>query len=162
MDDADKEDNKRYEKRELRDAKNELGDAKKDLAKMADYEPPMPEVFTQLLRLPVSFTVPSEVRASHTHIIGTTNSGKSTLLAQLIVADCQTDAAVIVISPKGFLIPLISKLKCVDSERLLMILPERESPAINIFQLAKGRMRMLRNQIVDLLVWVFSSLLEAD
>jgi len=54
---------------------------------------------------PVS--VPSNLRLKHTHIIGATGTGKSTLLVSMIAQDMQQDNGVAVLDPHGDLIETI-------------------------------------------------------
>lgn len=112
--------------------------------------------WSRLLFFPVSFQLPKQVRFEHTHCLATPGSGKTTLLQSLIHQDIETNAAIIVMAPKGGMIDTLSRLKCIDPARLIIVQPEKDFPvAINPFAL-KGD-----DQLVDLLKEIFDSI-DAD
>jgi hypothetical protein len=83
--------------------------------------------------------ITSETRSDHTHLIGPTGSGKTTIIQQLVLNDL-SDAnppAIIVIDPKGFMVENIAKLKCFAEhlqDRLIIIDATREpAPPLNLF-----------------------------
>lgn len=89
-----------------------------------------------LLHFNVSFTIPESDRWEHCHILGRTGAGKTQLIQQLVLADLQTDAAVIVMTLKGSMIPTIASLKSIQ-HRLVYFSPKNPIP-LNIFGLKGG------------------------
>ncbi len=86
--------------------------------------------FHTCLEEPVSYSIPTDARYSHTHIIGETGSGKSTLLKHLISEDLKTSASVIVVDPHKQLVSALAELKL---DRRMVIVDPRNAPGINIF-----------------------------
>lgn len=106
-----------------------------------------------LLHFNVSFDIKKNIRFEHTHCIATPGSGKTTLLMQLIHRDIQSNAAVIVMTPKGGMIDALSRLKSIDPDRLILVKPEEDYPiAINPFALKGG------DAVVDLLKRIFDTI----
>jgi hypothetical protein len=90
---------------------------------------PLVDIFNA--RLP--FDVPDTIRFEHTHILGGSGHGKTTLLTHQFLADVQTDAAIIVIDGKGTLVKELQHLKVFEgSDRLVVIRPQ-DAPALNMF-----------------------------
>lgn len=92
----------------------------------------LPQFWQNLLNFNVSFNVPS--RNEHAMVVGKTGSGKTSLLQKLIYQDIQTDAAVIVMTVKGDMIPTLAQLACIPDERLVLIDPQHPI-ALNLFDL---------------------------
>lgn len=113
----------------------------------------------KLLSFNLTFSIPAKARYEGTHVIATPGSGKTQLLQKLIYEDLQTNAAVIVMAPKGTLIPNLTSLKAVEPERLVLVRPEdRDHPlALNLFDLGKGN----TDSIVGIVNYVLSSILDA-
>ncbi|MBS2545397.1 type IV secretion system DNA-binding domain-containing protein [Catenulispora sp. NL8] len=89
----------------------------------------------------------------HTHIMGSTGSGKSTLMARMILDDVLAKRGVVVVDPKGDLIAdLLDRLPESAAERTVLIDPTADGlkPSLNI--LASGE----PNLVVDNLVGIFS------
>ena len=88
--------------------------------------------FTDLFLTPLPFAIPDAVRFEHTHVIGGTGHGKTTLLQDQIVADLSRPdpPAMVVVDPKGIMVRRIQQLALFDpdtgplSERLIIINPE--------------------------------------
>jgi hypothetical protein len=95
-----------------------------------------------LLTHPVAFVVPEHIRFEHTHVLGGSGHGKSTLLAQQLLSDLeQTDSpALIIIDGKGTFVDEIRRFALFAPgqplSHKLVILDPREiehPPALNIF-----------------------------
>lgn len=96
----------------------------------------------------------------HTHLIGATGTGKSTLLTNLILADAAAGRGVAVFDPKGDLVlDVLARLPAEAAGRLVLIDPvETIAPAaLNVLDTA-GRDREL---VVDQVVGVFARLYAA-
>jgi energy-coupling factor transporter ATP-binding protein EcfA2 len=71
----------------------------------------------------------------HTHVIGATESGKSTLVANLALADMAAGRGVVVIDPKGDLVmDLLARTSGRATERLVLVDPEETEapPSLNV------------------------------
>src|SRR5262249_17877818 len=83
------------------------------LARQLPPRPEMPEADESCVRiglsnypgLPKVLCLREEDRLRHLHVLGPTGTGKSTLLANLILQDIAAGHAVVVIDPKGDLVP---------------------------------------------------------
>ncbi|WP_395108352.1 type IV secretion system DNA-binding domain-containing protein [Actinomadura sp. SCN-SB] len=65
----------------------------------------------------------------HQHVVGATGSGKSTLIAQLVLADANAGRAAVVIDPRGDLIgDLLDRLPEQVAERVWLIDPDTAPP----------------------------------
>jgi len=70
-------------------------------------------------RRPVGLAVPDA--RHHLHLLGATGSGKSTLMAQLILADAHAGRGVVVIDPKGDLVTdLLDRLPAHAADRVVL------------------------------------------
>ncbi len=70
-------------------------------------------------RRPVGLAVPDA--RHHLHLLGATGSGKSTLMAQLILADAHAGRGVVVIDPKGDLVTdLLDRLPANAADRVVL------------------------------------------
>lgn len=85
---------------------------------------------------PVALSVADSLR--HLHVVGPTGVGKSTLLANLALADIQAGRGVVVIDPKGDLVDDI--VTRADETRLddIVILDARDAAPVGINSLAHG------------------------
>lgn len=134
----------------------------------------------QFLGQSVAFSIPTNVRFEHTHIVAGTGHGKSQTLQYLIAQDLPAVAAgersVVVIDSQGDLIHNISKLAEFSSggalaDRLVLIDPtDIEYPvSLNLFDVGKDRLEgyealereRLTNSILELYDFVLGSLLDA-
>ncbi|WP_232668306.1 type IV secretion system DNA-binding domain-containing protein [Pseudonocardia sp. TRM90224] len=65
----------------------------------------------------------------HLHVVGSTGTGKSTLLVQLILADIRRRRGVVVIDPKGDLVTdVLAHLPPAKRQQALIIDPDRQGP----------------------------------
>ena len=97
----------------------------------------------------------------HLHVIGATGSGKSTLMANLVLADIEAGRGAVVIDPKGDLVPdILSRLPERAIERTILLDPAREDirPALNVLA-AKGEQQT--QLVVDNLVGIFRKIYTA-
>ncbi|MBS2545522.1 DUF87 domain-containing protein [Catenulispora sp. NL8] len=89
----------------------------------------------------------------HTHILGATGSGKSTLMGRMILDDITAGRGVVVIDPKGDLVTdLLGRLPAATSRRLALIDPSEPGPRATLNVLAAGDDQEL---LVDNLVGIF-------
>lgn len=73
----------------------------------------------------------------HIHIIGETGTGKSTLLAQLVLQDAEAGRSAVVIDPKGDLVnAILERLPEGAEERTCLIDPEDKDSAVGLDVLA--------------------------
>jgi hypothetical protein len=78
-------------------------------------------------RRPVGLAVPDA--RHHLHIVGATGTGKSTLLANLILEDAAAGRGVAVVDPKGDLIDdLLARLPADTADRIVLIDPRQTNP----------------------------------
>jgi hypothetical protein len=88
----------------------------------------------------VTHAIPRHLRYEHIHVLAPTGAGKTTLLQHLILKDFRdygTEAAHIIIDPKGAMIERLAKLQVFDHawrDRLVIIDPF-DQPAFNVFAL---------------------------
>lgn len=116
--------------------------------------------------------LPDELRFNHTHLLGGTGAGKTTLMQRDILADLQRDdpPGMIIVEPKGMMCQRIRELDVFHPDHgkwrdRLIVLDATDleaPPALNMFALADPTLpRNVRNQIeaqtIDLLEYVFSS-----
>ncbi|MFI6350197.1 type IV secretory system conjugative DNA transfer family protein [Streptomyces sp. NPDC050560] len=84
-------------------------------------------------RRPVGLAVPDA--RHHLHVMGATGSGKSTLIANLVLDDVRHHRGVIVIDPKGDLVTdLLDRLPDTTADRLVLIDPDdpHTPPCLNV------------------------------
>lgn len=73
--------------------------------------------------------IPIRDAAMHTHLLGPTNSGKSTVLLNLILADIQAGRGVLVIDPKGDLATdVLARIPANRHDDVVVIDPSASSP----------------------------------
>lgn len=97
----------------------------------------------------------------HLHIIGATGCGKSTLMANLVLADIAAGRGAVVIDPKGDLIPdILARLPERAIGRTVVLDPARDDirPALNVLA-AKGDQQI--QLVVDNLVGIFRKIYTA-
>ncbi|MFI0411937.1 type IV secretory system conjugative DNA transfer family protein [Actinomadura sp. 3N508] len=72
----------------------------------------------------------------HMHVLGATGSGKSTLMAHMILADAQAGRGAVVIDPKGDLIvDLLARLPEHAADKVVLFDPDQyRRPALNVLQ----------------------------
>ncbi|GAA4100765.1 type IV secretory system conjugative DNA transfer family protein [Actinomadura miaoliensis] len=72
----------------------------------------------------------------HMHVLGATGSGKSTLMAHMILADAEAGRGAVVIDPKGDLIvDLLARLPEQVADKVVLFDPDqRRRPALNVLQ----------------------------
>ncbi|WP_194890928.1 type IV secretion system DNA-binding domain-containing protein [Catenulispora pinisilvae] len=102
---------------------------------------------------PVGLTIPDS--RHHLHIIGATGSGKSTLMANLVLADIAAGRGAVVIDPKGDLVPdILARLPEQAIEKTILLDPAREDirPALNVLAAKNEQQTEL---VVDNLVGIF-------
>jgi len=89
----------------------------------------------------------------HTHILGATGSGKSTLMGRMILDDVTAGRGVVVIDPKGDLVTdLLGRLPAEAWRRLVLIDPSEPGPRATLNVLSAGDDQEL---LVDNLVGIF-------
>ncbi len=139
--------------------------------------------FERLTTLPVPFSIPTEARFEHAHIVGGTGHGKTQLLQRLIFDDLlaarHTRRAVVVIDSQGDLIGKLRRLEMFSpdvadslTDRLVVIDPaDVEYPAsLNLFDIRLDRLAAYRpvdqervlNGVVELYETFFGDLLGAE
>jgi hypothetical protein len=129
-----------YDTFELRNAKDQLKKLKEP-----KITPHLTQFWRDLLFFNVSFELP--YRNEHCHILGAQGTGKTSLIKKLVYQDMQTDAAVIVMAPKGNLITTLAGL---PSDRTIWV-KDWSEVGLNLLDLDPS-----------LFVWVLESLLESE
>jgi len=93
----------------------------------------------------------------HVHVVGETGTGKSTLLANLVLQDAEAGRAAVVIDPKGDLVEaILQRLPAGAEERTCVIDPEERSRAVGLNLLAGEDADL----VVDHVVGVFKRIYE--
>lgn len=90
-----------------------------------------------LLNITIGVTIPESDRVDHSMVVGAAGTGKTQLLQQLLLDDLKTDAAVVVMTMKGSLLPTISRLPFIQ-DRLVYFSPDNLIP-LNLFGLGEGQ-----------------------
>jgi hypothetical protein len=120
------------------------------------------------------FAIPLDARFEHTHIIGGSGAGKTTLIQKMVIDDLahEDPPAMVIIDPKGLLVERVQKLAVFDptngrlKDRLVIIDPTHDAaPALNMFHPASRSDRMhcasirrqIENQAISNFAYVFSS-----
>lgn len=124
--------------------------------------------FHQVFTAPVSLQLTHEDRFNHTHIIGGTGAGKTTLIETLILHDLQSDdpPSLVVIDPHGDLIRKLTRADLGLGDRLIVIDPRdiEHPPALNIFALNQKRLdsydEATREQVTAGVIQTFDYLFE--
>ncbi|GAA1990379.1 type IV secretory system conjugative DNA transfer family protein [Catenulispora subtropica] len=94
----------------------------------------------------------------HFHIMGATNSGKSTLMARMILDDVCAGRGVLVLDPKGDLVgDLLDRLPTSAAERLVLIDPTDSGPRPSLNVLASGDPELMVDNVVGIFRRLFAS-----
>ena len=132
--------------------------------------------FLELLRVAIPFAIPERTRFEHTHIIGGSGHGKTTLIIDQILSDLAKPEppALVVIDPKGVMVRQLQQLAVFDGrlkDCLIVINPEdvNHPPALNMFHSVTKRSRMysdevrrqIENNTVSLFHYIFGSIASA-
>ncbi|MBS4082911.1 MAG: type IV secretion system DNA-binding domain-containing protein [Rhizobiales bacterium] len=129
--------------------------------------------FAELLMTPAPFSVPEQVRFEHTHVLGGSGHGKTTLLTHQFLQDVEAEnsPALIIVDGKGTFVSELQRLARFApdaelSERLVFINPEdmHHPPALNMFSVPKryaGYDEELRRQIENNTISLFSYIFSA-
>ena len=120
----------------------------------------------------VPWTLPEDMRFEHQWIVAPQGAGKTQLIQHQLARDIEAvvkgEASVVVMDSQGDLINLISGLKAMPMEKLVIIEPDPTYPiALNLFDLGRSRegtydertREMLDTNALDLLTQVFDTLL---
>lgn len=130
--------------------------------------------FQALFKAPIPLRLTHEERFSHTHIVGGSGAGKTSLLERLILHDLQSDdpPSLVIIDPHGDLIKRLIRADLNIEDRLIIIDPRdiKHPPALNIFALNQERMdaydEATREQVtagvIQTFDYLFAGLLGAD
>jgi GTPase SAR1 family protein len=130
--------------------------------------------FHELFMTPVPLKLTHQERFNHTHIVGGTNAGKTTLIENLILHDLSTEdpPSVVLIDPHGDLIQKLIHLDAGIEDRLLYIDPRdiHHPVGINVFAMNHARMaaydEVTREQVsagvIQTFDYLFSSLFDLD
>ncbi|MGH2705783.1 MAG: type IV secretory system conjugative DNA transfer family protein [Actinomycetota bacterium] len=93
----------------------------------------------------------------HLHVVGSTGTGKSTLLAQLVLQDAAAKRAAVVIDPKGDLVEaILERLPRGSEERTCLLDPEDPEWAVGLDPLRGEN----HHQVVDHIVGAFQRIYE--
>ncbi|WP_035648677.1 type IV secretory system conjugative DNA transfer family protein [Bradyrhizobium sp. ORS 285] len=122
----------------------------------------------RILNIAVPFHVPERTRFEHTHVLGGTGHGKTTLLTQRFIEDVfdPRQPAIIVIDGKGTWAPALQRLKIFgpareQSKRLIFINPkDPQPPALNMFSLPNvpgGIRASMIDSVTENLAYIFGS-----
>ena len=95
----------------------------------------------------------------HTHILGATGSGKSTLMGRMILDDAAAGRGVVVIDPKGDLVAdVLDRLPSGFADRTVLIDPlcgDGDQPSLNV--LAAGDPELLVDNLVGIFRRIFAA-----
>jgi hypothetical protein len=101
-----------------------------------------------------SVAMPVADARQHTHILGSTGSGKSTLMLNMILDDIHARRGVVVIDPKGDLIgDILDRIPATLADRLVLIDPD-QNPGATLNPLAGDD----HDLVVDNIVSIFSKI----
>jgi|SRR5579862_510570 len=131
--------------------------------------------FHPLLQIPIPWGFTDEQRFQHQWVLGSTGSGKTTYLSNLITADLERvargECSIVLLDSQLALYQLAKCRLFAPGEplygKLVLIEPNARNPvALNPFQIGRGRYaaddeRQI-NATVDLLTYAFGSIFEAD
>lgn len=131
---------------------------------------PYSGLIQDILSYKVGVRFPDGLRNEHTHIIGSTGSGKTQLIQQLISYDLETNASIIVIDSQGDLINKLKYTKLIDPDRLVIIDPldcVAHPLALNMFDVDYSDYSPVDYErqmagVVETLSFVFASLANAE
>lgn len=127
-----------------------------------------------LFMTPITLYIPHELRFAHTHVVGGPNSGKTSLLLDMVVRDIRSpeQPSVVVVEPHADLIKEILESDLGIEDRLIYLNPRdmEYPPALNIFAQKRKRIRTydaetrerLRNGVLKTLDYTFAELFPAE
>lgn len=130
--------------------------------------------FEPLFKVPVPLRLSNEDRFSHTHVVGGSGAGKTSLLERLILHDIQSDdpPTIVVIDPHSDLIRRLLHADLGIEDRIIFIDPRDidHPPALNIFALNKDRLdgydpatrEQVTAGVIQTFDYLFSGLIGAD
>jgi hypothetical protein len=104
--------------------------------------------------------IPTKSSLHHLHIVGPTGSGKSTELAQLVLADAAAGRSVLVVEPKGDLVDdILARLPKSRHEDVVLIEPGGDGPVVGLNPLAGARKDAERraDELLDLFKDLFGT-----
>lgn len=122
--------------------------------------------------VPLKFT--HEDRFSHTHVVGGSGAGKTSLIERLILYDLQSDdpPTIVVIDPHSDLIRRLLHADLGIEDRIILVDPRdiEHPPALNIFALNKDRLdsydpaarEQVTAGVIQTFDYLFSGLIGAD
>lgn len=122
--------------------------------------------FQKLFSLTVPYPIDDKMRFEHHWIIANSGHGKTQTLQHLIADDlkrvAKDEISIVVIDSENKLIPNIASLEVFAPgqplhDRLVLIDPANATPAINLFQMGKGK----NNQALEFYRFMFGSLLDS-
>ena len=122
--------------------------------------------FYELLSTSVPLRLTNEDRFGHTHIMGGTGAGKTTLIEKLILHDIAADdpPSIVLIDPHSDLVRKLFRADLGIEDRVILIDPRdtRHPPAINPFAINRERLdsydEMTREQVTAGVIQTFSYL----
>lgn len=127
-----------------------------------------------LFKTPVPLRLTHEDRFSHTHVVGGSGAGKTSLIERLILHDLQSDdpPTIVVIDPHSDLIRRLLQADLGVEDRIILIDPRDidHPPALNIFALNKDRLdsydpaarEQVTAGVIQTFDYLFSGLIGAD
>lgn len=127
-----------------------------------------------LFKTPVPLRLTHEDRFSHTHVVGGSGAGKTSLIERLILHDLQSDdpPTIVIIDPHSDLIRRLLHADLGIEDRIILIDPRDidHPPALNIFALNKDRLdsydpaarEQVTAGVIQTFDYLFSGLIGAD
>lgn len=98
-----------------------------------------------------------EDASHHIHVVGETGTGKSTLIAQMVLADAEAGRGAVVIDPKGDLVnAIVERLPASAIERTCLLDPDDPEMAVGLNVLAGDD----KDLVVDHVVSIFKRIYE--
>lgn len=105
----------------------------------------------------VDLTLPHSSRLMHTHVLGPTGSGKSTVLAQMALQDIEAGRGVVVLDPKRDLVKAILERVPADrADNVIVFDPAVQGRRLSINPLRDGRPEQATDFIVALMRGLFA------
>jgi hypothetical protein len=104
-------------------------------------------------------TLSAEDRTRHLYVVGPSGSGKSVMLTRLILGDIDNGYGVIVIDPKGDMIPeILARVSGKNAERVLVIDASKRDHPIGFNPLGSARTEEEQELAVDGILTVFKEI----